>query len=199
MNIFLHVGCGSNTKKQTTPGFSTVDWEEVRLDIDERVIPDIVGSMTDLSSIESNKFDAIFSSHNIEHLYPHQVGTTLKEFRRVLRPSGFIVITCPDLIATAKLVADDKLTDTAYISPVGAITPLDILYGHIKSLENGDYYMAHKTGFSEKSLRNELRLAGFSRSATCSRPSNLDIWALATKEIVSNEDLLSLFKEFCGV
>ena len=36
--------------------------------------------------------DAILSSQNIEHLYPHEVALALKEFLRVLRPDGFAVI-----------------------------------------------------------------------------------------------------------
>lgn len=42
---FLHVGCGSKRKDQTTKGFNTPDWPELRLDIDENVNPDIVGSL----------------------------------------------------------------------------------------------------------------------------------------------------------
>ena len=41
--------------------------------------------------------DAVFSSHNIEHLYPHEVPLALKEFMRVLKPDGFVLMTCPDL------------------------------------------------------------------------------------------------------
>jgi predicted SAM-dependent methyltransferase len=37
--------------------------------------------------------DALYSSHNIEHVFAHEVVPTLKEFRRVLKPDGFVVIT----------------------------------------------------------------------------------------------------------
>jgi len=42
--------------------------------------PDIIGSMTDMSAVGSASMDALFSSHNIEHLYPHQVFLALLEF-----------------------------------------------------------------------------------------------------------------------
>ena len=32
---FLHVGCGQNSKENTTPVFNSDEWEEVRLDIDK--------------------------------------------------------------------------------------------------------------------------------------------------------------------
>jgi len=97
MPRFLHVGCGPKSKDRTTRAFNTTEWEEVRLDIDQSVKPDIIGTMTDMSSVQSASMDAIFSSHNIEHLYPHEVALALSEFKRVLKPDGFLVVTCPDL------------------------------------------------------------------------------------------------------
>ena len=71
MKTFLHVGCGKQTKKFTTKGFNSSAWNEIRLDIDKNVNPDVIGTMTNMSGIESGSMDAIYSSHNIEHLYPH--------------------------------------------------------------------------------------------------------------------------------
>ncbi len=64
MKTFLHVGCGPKRKNQTTQGFNTPDWTELRLDIDARVAPDIIGTMTDMSAVADASVDAIFSSHN---------------------------------------------------------------------------------------------------------------------------------------
>lgn len=80
MKTFLHVGCGPQRKQGTTKGFNTDDWKELRLDIDESVQPDIVGTMTDMSRVPDASVDALFSSHNIEHLYAHEVPVALKEF-----------------------------------------------------------------------------------------------------------------------
>ena len=96
MLTFLHIGCGQKRKNQTTPGFNSPDWQEIRFDIDPAVAPDIHGTMLDMSAVQSSSMDALFSSHNIEHLYPHEVPVALAEFRRVLKPEGFAVITCPD-------------------------------------------------------------------------------------------------------
>ena len=105
MPTFLHIGCGPKRKEQTTRGFNTADWNELRLDIDASVAPDITGTMTDMSALADASVDAIFSSHNIEHLYPHEVPVALAEFKRVLKPDGFAVITCPDLQSVCALVA----------------------------------------------------------------------------------------------
>jgi ubiquinone/menaquinone biosynthesis C-methylase UbiE len=190
---FLHVGCGPKHKDQTTIGFNTDEWQEIRFDIDESVKPDLVGTMTDMSSVESESVDALFSSHNIEHLYPHEVPVALKEFSRVLKSDGFVVITCPDLQSVCKLVAEDKLTDAAYVSPAGPITPLDILYGHRPPMARGNLYMAHRCGFTKKTLSHDLQSAGFTMVGVMDRPEHFDLWAVASKKAISQEELVELF------
>lgn len=193
MKSFLHVGCGPKHKDQTTKGFSSDEWKEIRFDIDESVSPDVVGTMTDMSAIADESVDAVFSSHNIEHLYPHEVQIALGEFIRVLKPDGFAVITCPDLQSVCALIADDKLTDAAYVSPAGPITPLDILYGHRASMTRGNLYMAHRCGFTKKSLSIDLHMAGFGNAGVIARPENFDLWAIASKKAISHEELVTLF------
>lgn len=181
MKYLLHVGCGPNRKDQTTPGFNTAEWHEIRLDIDASVAPDVIGTMTDMAAVADASVDAIFSSHNIEHLYPHEVPQALKEFLRVLKPEGFAVITCPDLQSVCALVAQDKLTEPAYTSPAGPIAPLDMLYGHRASLARGNLYMAHRCGFTQKVLGGTLKAAGFAAIATLRRSYAFDLWAIASK------------------
>ncbi len=177
---FLHVGCGPKRAEQTP--FANRGWQEIRVDIDESVHPDVIGTMIDMASIASSSVDAIFSSHNIEHLYPHEVPLALNEFLRVLRPGGFALITCPDLRSVCQLIAQDKLTEAAYTSPAGPIAPLDILYGHRASMAAGNLYMAHRCGFTQKVLVGTLQAAGFAQVASVTRPQVFDLWAFATKE-----------------
>ncbi len=70
MRQLLHIGCGHKRKDQTTNGFNLPEWGEIRFDIDPAVEPDITGSMIDMAAVETESVDAIFSSHNLEHLYP---------------------------------------------------------------------------------------------------------------------------------
>ena len=194
MPTLLHVGCGPKRKAQTTPGFDTPDWREVRLDIDPAVRPDVVGSMTDMSAVPDAAMDAIFSSHNIEHLYPFEVPGALSEFRRVLAADGFAVITCPDLQGVARLVAEDRLTEPAYVSSAGPITPIDILFGHQAALARGNLFMAHRTGFTASSLDAALHEAGFATVATLRRARALDLWSLASKRERSHDEMRHLME-----
>lgn len=192
MPVFLHVGCGRQRKAETTKGFDTPDWREVRLDIDPAVKPDIVGSMTDMAAVADGSMDGLFSSHNIEHLYPHEVGVALAEFRRVLTPDGFAVITCPDLRSVAQLVAEDRLTDVAYPSSAGPISALDMIFGHQADLARGNLYMAHRTGFTSTTLEAALRDASFARVVVLQRPRAYDLWALGTMAALPKEALRTL-------
>ena len=193
MKTFLHVGCGPARKDRTTNGFNSPGWNELRLDIDESVTPDIVGTMLDMSAVEDASVEAVFSSHNIEHLYPHEVPLALAEFKRVLKEDGFVVITCPDLQSVCALVAEDKLTDTAYISPAGPIAPLDILYGYRPSMANGNLYMSHRCGFTERVLTATLQAAGFASVASMRRGQGcFDLFAVATKSAMSETELRTL-------
>lgn len=193
MKQFLHVGCGQKRKDKTTRAFNSPDWHETRFDIDEGVQPDIIGSMTDMSVIPSASYDALYSSHNIEHLYPHEVIVALREFRRVIKADGALVITCPDLQSVAALVAEDKLLDAVYQSPAGPITPLDILYGHRASMARGNLYMAHRTGFTAKVLTQFLQAAGFAKVAVKRRPApHFDLWAIGVNAETEDDALRAM-------
>jgi len=190
MRKFLHVGCGQKAKENTTREFAGKEWQEIRFDIDESVKPDFVGTMTDMSAIEDESCDAVFSSHNIEHLYPHDVPVALAEFLRVLKPEGYAVITCPDLQSVCALVAQDKLTDSAYQSPGGPIAPIDILYGFRASMEQGNLYMAHHCGFTEKVLARTLRDSGFIDTASLKRGGPFfDLWIVGSKTSTDEDTL----------
>jgi len=180
MRKVLHVGCGDYHPLRVHPIFRFGDWQEIRFDIDPNVKPDLIGTMTDMSSVEDGGFDAIFSSHNVEHLYPHEVPVALSEFRRVLKPGGFALITLPDIQAVAQLVAADRLEDTAYISPAGPICPIDMMYGLRSSMAAGNLYMAHRTAFTAKTLGQHLLNAGYSE-VSVRHGEGYDLWALAVK------------------
>lgn len=199
MKTFVHVGCGMKRKPQTTRGFNTPEWQELRFDIDPAVQPDIQGTMTDMSALATGSVDALFSSHNIEHLYPHEVPTALAEFRRVLNDDGFAVITCPDLQSVAALIAEDKLTEPAYTSPAGPIAPIDILYGHRPAMAAGNLFMAHRCGFTQKVLQATLQAAGFRSVATMKRAGpNFDLWAVASKSERPEDEMRALAMQHFG-
>lgn len=174
----LNVGSGPRNGGKLHPGFQSGLWREIRLDIDPGVEPDVVSSATDLSAFADRHFDAIWSSHNIEHLHPHEVPRALNEFARVLRPGGFALITCPDLMAVAQALIDHGAETPVYLSPAGPIAPIDMLYGHRTSIAAGNNFMVHHSGFTQEGLAKALIAAGFAEVRLASGKF-FDLWALA--------------------
>jgi len=174
----LHVGCGSRNAAKLHRVFSAPGWIEIRLDIDAKVEPDIVSSMVDLrDAIEDRSCDAIWSSHNLEHLYPHEAPRALAEFHRVLRSDGFALITCPDVVAVARLIVNGTFDEPAYHVPAGPISPRDMLWGHARAIAGGNIFMAHHTGFTCASLGRSLMDAGFAEAWAFSGAA-YDLWAV---------------------
>ncbi len=176
----LNVGCGYPLRQRLHRCFHGPEWREIRLDIDPAVRPDILCSITDMSVVASASVDAIWSSHNLEHIHCHEVPAALGEFLRVLKPTGLLLLTLPDLQQVAELVAADQLEDQAYISPSGPVTPLDMIFGHTPSLAQGHSHMAHKTGFTRRSLEKLLAESGFVQ-VRVQRGGAFDLWATAYK------------------
>lgn len=144
----LHVGCGRQPLPDWLPNHFKL-YEEVRLDIDHKVQPDIVASLTDLGDI--GQFDAIFGTHVLEHLFPHEVVKAMSEFRRVLNPGGFVMMIVPNLDGIK------PTREVVYQSTAGPITGLDMYYGKESMVEENPY-MAHKTGFVPETMREAFKI-----------------------------------------
>lgn len=181
LRTVLHVGCGApSPDKIPAAFFAPGEWQELRLDIDPDVAPDIQASITDMHMVADASVDAVWSAHNLEHLLPHEVPVALAEFHRVVRPGGFVAVTLPDLQQIAELVAQDKLEDAAYVSMMGPITPLDMLYGLRSALAAGNLFMAHRMGYTATTLEAYFTRAGFTPVRVI-RDGHFALWATAVK------------------
>ena len=195
MKTFLHVGCGPQYKSQIK-GFDNENWKEIRFDIDEKVNPDIVGTLLDMSAVETGSVDAIYSSHNIEHVFPHEVPIVLREFHRVLKDDGMVVLRCPDLQSVCEAVVDDKLLQPLYESPAGPISPIDILYGHRPAIARGNEYMAHKGGFTYSVLNDAFIEAGFKMNYGGRNPDRFELFIISFKQEKLQEEINTIAKPF---
>ena len=196
MKTFLHVGCGPQNKSQIK-GFNNDSWKEIRFDIDEKVNPDIVGTLLDMSEVETGSIDAIYSSHNIEHVYPHEVLIVLKEFHRVLNDDGMVVLKCPDLQSVCEAVVNDKLLEPLYKTTDGhQISPIDILYGWRLPIAQGNEYMAHKGGFTYSVLNTAFFEAGFKARYGGRSQDSWDLFLVAFKQKKSEEEIKIIANPF---
>jgi SAM-dependent methyltransferase len=143
-------------------------WRVLRLDIDPATRPDIVACMTSLGAI--GPFDAVYCSHALEHLYPHQVPIALGEFHRVLAPGGKLIVAVPDLEGVAP--TDDALPG------MGDLCGLDLFYGSSREIPERPY-MAHHCGFIEATLAAALQAQGF--TVETKRMDKHNLLAVGTK------------------
>lgn len=175
----LHVGCGNPESGLLPAAFEADLWRELRVDLDPAVKPDVIASITDLSPVPQGTVDAVYSSHNLEHVFPREVPKALGEFLRVLRPGGFALITLPDLKSAARALLEDAQDEALYQSPAGPVSAMHLIYSYAPFVEDGNSFMLHKTGFTARSLAQALERAGFERVRVSSHRHCL--WAVGFK------------------
>jgi len=180
MKVVLHVGCGLVEEQGLHERYLGPQWHEVRLDVDPGVEPDVVASITDMSPVPDAWSDAVYSHHNIEHIFAHEVPLAMSEFFRVLRPGGEVLLSTPDLQNVARTIASGRLEDTLYRSGAGPISALDIVYGLRSDILTGRDYMAHRTGFTRGTLARKLGAAGFV-DIEVTRQAPYVLWASARR------------------
>jgi len=163
MRRVCNIGCGHAIDYELPDMLTGPDWDEVTVDIDPRTEPDVVADMLALPADWTGAFNAVYSSHTLEHLYAHEVPVALAEMQRILRPGGGIILRVPDLQQACTWVALGKPEDVIYVSPGGAVTAMDMIYGYRPYVASAAITMVHKTGFTELTLLAAMARAGFER------------------------------------
>jgi len=195
MKTLLHVGCAS-LNISDLKGFDINVWSEIRFDIDESRNPDLAGTIVDLSLVETGSVDAVYSAYNLDHIYPHEVPIALKEFYRVLKDDGIAIIKCPDIQSVCEAIGKDKLLETFYQSPVGPISPIDILFGNRKAIAKGNEFMAKKGGFTYSVLDGALSQADFKIRYGGRVKNGRELSVVAFKTIKPEEEIKKIADPF---
>ena len=79
----------------------------------------------------------------------------------MLKEDGIVIIRTTDLQSICEVVAQDKLLEPLYESPIGPISPIDMMFGNRKNIARGNEYMAQKGGFTYSVLNSSFGEAGF--------------------------------------
>lgn len=158
----LHVGCGYRDRNYTPKIFQSLEWKHVRVDINPACRPDVVDDITKMTNWEPDSVDGIFSSHNLEHLYPRQAVAALQRFRQILRYGfGVLILHVPDATLAMEHALKYGINSVIYNSEAGPVTPFDMLYGFNPEQ---DPFMAHKMAITENVMKELLIEAGFFHS-----------------------------------
>jgi SAM-dependent methyltransferase len=157
--IALNVGCGFSRKKDTHYLIQGEEWKHIRVDIDISVKPDIIDDSSKLENFTSNSVDAIFSSHNLEHLHVEDAKEAMVTYLDRLKPGGLCIIVVPNFELACKHIAEGR-DYAVYFSPAGGIRALDMIYGYSKYTRN-NVYQRHQWGYTSKSLTELFTNTGF--------------------------------------
>ena len=185
---------GGNSKAIAIPEHYA-GWNHLLLDIAPGPDVDVLLDARKLAEYEGAKFDSIYSSHNLEHFYPHDVPKVLSGFVHALAADGYVDIRVPDLPSVMKEVVDRgmELDDTLYVSPAGPISAHDVIYGWGAEIErSGVDFFAHKRGFSVKSLSQALAAAGFVHIHTAVNSFQLRAVAFKTDPTAAQRQALGI-------
>jgi predicted SAM-dependent methyltransferase len=135
----VNVGCG----KVRWPNWLNIDFEGSELDCDIRKLP-----------IDDNHCDAVAAIHVIEHFYQWEVVDVLKEWHRVLKPGGRLILELPCLDKILKYI---QLSMNAN-KPMTHTMTFHALYGDPKYKA---VPMCHKWAYTHRQLIDLLNEAGF--------------------------------------
>ena len=105
---------------------------------------------------EPSSIDCVYSSHFIEHVTKEEACTILKNIHKILKPSGLLRITVPDMYHLAhkytshEINVDTFLNETMLVKAKPA-TIFESVFSH-----------SHKWMYDKKSLQDLLQSTGFS-------------------------------------
>ena len=150
--IRLNLGCGD----KILDGYVNVDVVESRAG--KR--PDVICDLHELSAFESNYADEILAVHVVEHFWQWEVVDILKEWTRVLKPGGKMILECPNLISAAEEFL--KNPEEAALGGAAGQRSMWVFYG-----DPGwrDPLMIHRWGYTPRSLATVMHLAGLTELA----------------------------------
>lgn len=142
----LHLGCG----RHYLDGWVNVD---VVPHPSAKKPPDVLCLATDLSKFEDNSADEIMAIHLFEHMSKKEAQNALKEWHRVLKPGGKLILEMPDIIKCARnlLAKPDDYKNS--------------IWGLYGNHDEPSEYMYHKYGWSFVFIKPELEAAGFFKVA----------------------------------
>lgn len=141
----LNLGCNNQVKS-----------EYINVDIFEAPYIDEIFDLDDIP-YKDNTISTIYSEHSLEHVSYKRTLKAIKEWHRVLKPGGELILKMPDLEQCCK-----KYLETSYKDENLKQWYKYTIYGYQKSLSNeSDDAQMHRWGYSRKEIEKLLKDIGF--------------------------------------
>ncbi|MGQ9369810.1 methyltransferase domain-containing protein [Azospirillum sp. ST 5-10] len=145
--VRLNLGCGD----KLLPGYVNVDIADNRAG----VRPDVVCDLHRLGDFADDSVDEILAVHVVEHFWRWEVEDILREWVRVLKPGGRMVLECPNLRSACE----------AFLKDPNAFGQADARGQHTMWVFYGDPQwrdplMVHRWGYTPETLMQVMERAG---------------------------------------
>jgi len=145
--VKLNLGCGD----KILPGYVNVDVASERAGKQ----PDVICDVRKLEKFDNGHADEILAVHVVEHFWRWEVVDILKEWVRVLKPGGKMILECPNLkSACEEFLKEPDLRSAA--GPEGQRS-MWVFYGDPRWK---DPLMVHRWGYTPLSLAKIMNEAG---------------------------------------
>lgn len=92
--VRLNLGCGD----KILPGYINIDVAPARAGRS----PDVISDLRKLEAFEDETADEIMAIHVIEHFWRWEVLEIVREWVRVLKPGGRMILECPNLVSACE-------------------------------------------------------------------------------------------------
>lgn len=117
--------------------------------------PDVNCDIRNLTAFDDSYADEVMAIHVVEHFWRWEIESVLKEWIRVLKPGGRLVLECPYLTTAC----EQFLEDPERFSSQGkdGQRTMWVFYG---DPQWKDPLMVHRWGYTPKSLSNLLEHVG---------------------------------------
>lgn len=143
----LNLGCGD----KILPGYVNVDVVASRAGMR----PDVICDLHDLAPFDDASADEILSVHVVEHFWRWEIRDVLREWVRVLKPGGRMIVECPNIASACETFLQDPVQN-ARADQAGQRT-MWVFYG---DPQWKDPLMIHRWGYTPESLKALLAEAG---------------------------------------
>lgn len=143
----LNLGCGD----KILPGYINVDVVEARAGKS----PDVICDLHHLTPFPDDHADEVLAVHVVEHFWRWEVEDVLREWVRVLRPGGRMVLECPNLRSACEAFLAD--TETGSHADARGQRTMWVFYG---DPQWKDPLMVHRWGYTPESLAALMRSVG---------------------------------------
>jgi SAM-dependent methyltransferase len=143
----LNLGCGD----KILPGYVNVDVVEARAGMK----PDVICDLHDLAPFADASADEILSVHVVEHFWRWEIRDVMREWARVLKPGGRMIVECPNILSACQTFLQNPQQFSR--EDQNGQRTMWVFYGDPKWK---DPLMIHRWGYTPDSLKELLSEAG---------------------------------------